>query len=223
MTAAISQLQQTVIVDLRELRSSLPFFLHKRKLAIRPTTLVVGDYILSRDICVERKSIPDLVQSLASGRLYKQAASMSKSYPCPALLIELDRDFVSLLSMESFHSIEINPTAVISQLVALSISFPSMRLLWSSSPQFTADMFASLKRGRHQPNLEAALDKEVDAESVSRELLKKCPGISAHNVNQAIGKFKSLKEMFNASEAEICDAVKNATEGKALFRFLNEN
>ena len=223
MTAAISQLQQTVIVDLRELRSSLPFFLHKRKLAIRPTTLVVGDYILSRDICVERKSIPDLVQSLASGRLYKQAASMSKSYPCPALLIELDRDFVSLLSMESFHSIEINPTAVISQLVALSISFPSMRLLWSSSPQFTADMFASLKRGRHQPNLEAALDKEVDAESVSRELLKKCPGISAHNVNKAIGKFKSLKEMFNATEAEICEAVKNATEGKALFRFLNEN
>ena len=223
MTAAISQLQQTVIVDLRELRSSLPFFLHKRKLAIRPTTLVVGDYILSRDICVERKSIPDLVQSLASGRLYKQAASMSKSYACPALLIELDRDFVSLLSMETFHSIEINPNAVISQLVALAISFPSMRLLWSSSPQFTADMFASLKKGRHQPNLEAAMDKEVDADSVSRELLKKCPGISAHNVHLATGKFKNLKDMFNATEAEICDAVKNATEGKALFRFLNQN
>lgn len=33
----------------------------------------VGDYILSPEICCERKSIPDLRQSLASGRLYHQA------------------------------------------------------------------------------------------------------------------------------------------------------
>ena len=30
----------------------------------------VGDYILSPEICVERKSISDLISSLSSGRLY---------------------------------------------------------------------------------------------------------------------------------------------------------
>ena len=32
----------------------------------------VGDYVLSPDMCIERKAIPDLRQSLASGRLFHQ-------------------------------------------------------------------------------------------------------------------------------------------------------
>ena len=39
---------------------------------IEPVTLEVGDYILSPEICVERKSISDLIGSLNSGRLYNQ-------------------------------------------------------------------------------------------------------------------------------------------------------
>lgn len=34
-----------------------------------PATLTVGDYVLTPDMCVERKSIPDLVASFNSGRL----------------------------------------------------------------------------------------------------------------------------------------------------------
>ena len=34
--------------------------------------LQVGDFILSPEICVERKGVSDLFQSLASGRLYHQ-------------------------------------------------------------------------------------------------------------------------------------------------------
>ena len=58
-----------VIVDMREFRSSLPSLLHASGLLVLPVTLTVGDYILTPDICVERKSIPDLVSSFNSGRL----------------------------------------------------------------------------------------------------------------------------------------------------------
>lgn len=58
-----------VIVDMREFRSSLPSLLHAAQLLILPVTLTVGDYILTPDICVERKSIPDLISSFNSGRL----------------------------------------------------------------------------------------------------------------------------------------------------------
>lgn len=60
---------EQVIVDMREFRSSLPSLLHAASLQIIPATLTVGDYILTPDICVERKSIPDLVSSFNSGRL----------------------------------------------------------------------------------------------------------------------------------------------------------
>jgi DNA excision repair protein ERCC-4 len=59
-----------VIVDMREFRSTLPSLLHASKMIIVPATLTVGDYILTQEICVERKSIPDLVLSFNSGRLY---------------------------------------------------------------------------------------------------------------------------------------------------------
>ena len=59
-----------VIVDMREFRSTLPSLLHAAKLLVVPATLTVGDYILTPDICIERKSIPDLVSSFNSGRLY---------------------------------------------------------------------------------------------------------------------------------------------------------
>ena len=79
-----------VIVDMREFRSELPSLLHKRGIDIEPVTLEVGDYILTPEICVERKSISDLIGSLNSGRLYSQATSMSRFYSSPMLLIEFD-------------------------------------------------------------------------------------------------------------------------------------
>ena len=66
-----------VIVDMREFRSSLPSLLHASGLLVLPVTLTVGDYILTPDICVERKSIPDLVSSFNSGRLYVSRFSVS--------------------------------------------------------------------------------------------------------------------------------------------------
>lgn len=60
---------QIITVDMREFRSSLPPILYAEGIKIEPYTLQVGDYILSPEMCVERKSIQDLIQSFTSGRL----------------------------------------------------------------------------------------------------------------------------------------------------------
>ncbi|KIK32765.1 hypothetical protein CY34DRAFT_68158, partial [Suillus luteus UH-Slu-Lm8-n1] len=59
----LSTVASQVIVDMREFRSTLPSLLHASGLLVVPATLTVGDYILTPDVCVERKSIPDLVAS----------------------------------------------------------------------------------------------------------------------------------------------------------------
>ena len=87
-TVAIFQ----VIVDMREFMSSLPNVLHQKGIRIVPVTLEVGDYVLSPLICVERKSITDLFQSFASGRLYNQVETMARYYKIPVLLIEFSQD-----------------------------------------------------------------------------------------------------------------------------------
>lgn len=59
-------------------------------LCLRVTCVQVGDYILTPDICVERKSVSDLIGSLNNGRLYNQCVSMCRYYERPVLLIEFD-------------------------------------------------------------------------------------------------------------------------------------
>merc|ERR1712225_213756 len=97
-----------VVVDVREFRSSLPSLLHGRSMVIVPCMLTVGDYILSPSICIERKSIKDLISSFKDGRLYTQAETMQLHYKCPMLLIEFDQN-------KSF-----------------TLAFPRLRIIWSS-------------------------------------------------------------------------------------------
>jgi len=54
---------------MREFRSTLPSLIHAANVLVIPATLTVGDYILTPEICVERKSLSDLVSSFNSGRL----------------------------------------------------------------------------------------------------------------------------------------------------------
>lgn len=61
----------------------------------------VGDYILSPDICVERKSVSDLIGSLNNGRLYNQCVSMCRYYKKPVLLIEFDANKSFSLQVKS--------------------------------------------------------------------------------------------------------------------------
>lgn len=81
-----------IIVDIREFRSELPSILHKKGFRIEPVTLEVGDYVITPQMAVERKSINDLIESLANGRLYNQVNAMSRSYKYPILLIEFDQN-----------------------------------------------------------------------------------------------------------------------------------
>ncbi|KAG1777317.1 restriction endonuclease type II-like protein, partial [Suillus placidus] len=94
----LSTVASQVIVDMREFSSTLPSLLHASGLLVIPVTLTVGDYILTQDICVERKSIPDLVASFNGGRFHTQCELMSVHYKQPILLIEFEENSSSLPS-----------------------------------------------------------------------------------------------------------------------------
>jgi hypothetical protein len=67
--------RKLVIADVREFRGALPPTLLLRGMLLRPVTLAVGDFILSPEMCVERKSVSDLFGSFANGRLCVKSCS----------------------------------------------------------------------------------------------------------------------------------------------------
>lgn len=125
--------EKSIVVDVREFRSSLPSILYSSQYYshLFPRTLVVGDYVLSPEICVERKGISDLFQSFASGRLYNQCEAMVKYYKYPCVLIEFQPDKSFCLVAPADIPSEIRTHSITSNLVLLTQSFPSLKLLWS--------------------------------------------------------------------------------------------
>jgi len=142
---------------MREFKSYRPCVLHQQGMKIIPVTLEVGDYILSPDICVERKSISNLFTSFANGRLYHQVETMTRYYHIPVLLIEFSQDkFFSFQSADDIGE-DISPTNIISKISLLVLHFPCLRLVWSRSLHATAKIFASLKANQDEPDASKAM------------------------------------------------------------------
>lgn len=136
-----------ILVDIREFRSSLPSLIHAKKMNVVPCTLAVGDYVLSPSLCVERKSLSDLSQSLRSGRLYTQCESMQAHYSKFILLIEFDarRSFRLLHNKVDKDLNKIDEYDICTRLTLLLIHFPKLRVIWSEGAHQTAEIFKDIK------------------------------------------------------------------------------
>ncbi|CAI5709940.1 unnamed protein product [Peronospora farinosa] len=229
-----------VVVDVREFRSALPSMLHKDGLFVLPMTLEIGDYVLSPEICVERKSISDLFGSLNSGRLFNQAESMRRFYKTPVLLIEFTHGKAFSLQDVSELSPEINATNIVSKLTLLILHFPSLRILWSRSPHATVDLFKIVKKYQDEPDMNAAaalgngllVDGAAQGSSAegglasnyyntsSIDVLKKLPGINEHNYRTVLAKVKNLADLSSQSLDELTKLL-GKVNGKKLHSFFN--
>lgn len=227
-----------VVVDVREFRSSLPSLLHGRSMIIVPCMLTVGDYILSPNICVERKSVNDLISSFRDGRLFTQAETMFQHYKNPMLLIEFDQN--KSFTLEPFADLSgslnsVAPTNVSSdlqsKLVLLTLAFPRLRIIWSSSPYQTAEIFESLKAQEDEPDpiaaVQAGLDKDARAEDQvfnqePQEMLAKVPGVTPKNIKSLVLETENIKDVANMTTEEL-DPLVGRVVGRAIYGFFNRN
>jgi DNA excision repair protein ERCC-4 len=212
--------KRTVVVDMREFRSKLPSLLHAAGMHVVPITLNVGDFILSPEVCVERKSIPDLYGSFASGRLHSQATAMTRSYQRPVLLIEFDTSRPFALMSSPDLPTEIEVTHIISKMVLLTTAFPTLRIMWSRSAHATVDIFMALKQRMPEPDAAQAaligtdgevqvsgenssggaaplqLERNIDQRNdTAIDMLRCLPGVTGGNYRTILSCVDSLAEL----------------------------
>jgi DNA excision repair protein ERCC-4 len=77
-----------IVVDEREKRSGIPDLLRQAGALIDFAQLKVGDYIVSPDTAIERKTIQDLLNSIYDGRLFVQCSQLNEHYTKPVLVVE---------------------------------------------------------------------------------------------------------------------------------------
>ena len=225
-----------LVVDVREFMSSLPSILHQSGFELMPATIEVGDYVLSPEVCVERKAIPDLVGSLQSGRLYNQAEAMCRHYKIPILLIEFEREKSFALQALGDMGSEITLTSTQSRLCLLVLHFPKLRLMWSRSLHATAEMFRTFKIAEPEPTVAAAVavggsnpGGGSDAASATEEpfnqaaidVLRRLPGITEGNYRRVLGAIECLADLADMSKDDLAAVLGDARQAKTLHDFVH--
>lgn len=265
--------RRRIIVDVREFRSSLPSLIHARSIEIVPAMLTVGDYILSPNLCVERKSVRDLISSLNNGRIYNQAAAMVRYYRHAILLIEFDQD--KAFTLEMFADLNLGPnsgggavnaasharssgmvggsgsggdkaaaadTDLQSKLVMLTLAFPGLRIVWTSSPHQSAELFDEMKRPEKEPD--AGKCVEIGTEEVGEdgdgngggggigdgigrglyaqvpgEMIMGIPGVRLSTAKKIQDRVTNVVELVNMEEGELVGIV-GAEAARQMVRFF---
>ena len=131
------------------------------------------------------------------------------------------------------------PVPVVSiqaKLVLLTIAFPRLRILWSSSPHESAVLFTGLKKNHNEPDpsrasaigtedifgLNKTITENAESNIIAEEVLQTMPGVSSGNaiyIMQRIENIRSLCEM-NLEEVQ---EIFGAEPGRACWKFVHEN
>jgi ERCC4-type nuclease len=179
-----------IIYDHREESSGIPALLLLEGIEVRSESLVVADYLLTEEICVERKSAADFVASLKDGRLFRQAENMKENYKSPILLVEGKPSFASL-----------SVSGAIASLVRRGITFLSLE-----SEKETVEVLSRIavqeekKKSLRKPNIKR---KSRDANEVAEDVLAALPGISIGKAQNILNHFKSLQNVSQATGKEL--------------------
>lgn len=187
-----------IIIDYRELKSQVASELKKLGVALIPTNLSIGDYIISEKVCIERKTAGDFSKSIVDNRLFDQIRALKSAYESPILLIE----------GESLYLTGVDAKAVRGALITIAVDY-GLPILWSRSAIETALL---LKRMAIREQREKGVRVRIRAEKKPPTLYEQqlylvsgLPGIERKLAERLLRKFSTPQKVFTASQQELVE------------------
>jgi len=179
--------------------------------------LEIGDYVVSSDCAVERKTGRDFIKSLYTGRLFDQARRLRQFYVRPVFVAEGD---LQLLVGDGSK-----PRAFWGALTTLAFQF-GMSVFFTANAQQTADLIytlvrrSGLTRAPRGPWVQKK-PRAKDTRKVQLALVATLPAIGPKLAERVLLRFGTVRKVFLASAAELC-TVKGLGRAKAenIVRFL---
>ena len=187
-----------IIADRRERKSGIPDLLRKAGTSLDILTLDTGDYIVSSDIIVERKSIRDFVSSIVDGRLYGQCTRLKNEFKHPVLIMEGDSgDIAKILD---------NPFVFYSAVSKIAIEF-GIPVIQTPNATHTAKLLIALgtRKGIVGNILLKKPHKKTGVAIQEQQLNILCalPGIGEKLATRMLEKFATPRAALLASVDEI--------------------
>ncbi|MBF3053121.1 DNA-binding protein [Pseudomonas aeruginosa] len=196
-----------VYVDAREIASRIPDALRELGAEVEIVNLEVGDYVLSADLVVERKTAIDFCVSVMDGRFINQSGKMDLNFKRKLWLIEGD-----VFAVRS----KIAPEALEGALSYIAVVLQQTVLWYKGSNRAAAMIYRLAKHEQDGLGYIPAARKGKVPAGVGQSLftlegLNGCGPVAARKL---LDHFRSVHAVMNASVEELC-AVKGIGPKKA--------
>lgn len=179
--------------------------------------LEVGDFICSDRVAFERKTVSDFLESLIDGRLFDQIGNLVKSFECPILLIE---------GTGIYRKRNIHPNAVAGALSSIAADY-RLPILWSESAVESAHVIyrTALREQSDEKRGVPAIRSKKGAPGTKGEMefvVAGLPGVSTLAARRILGRFRTLRGAFSASEDELQEVEKiGKKKAKRIWELIN--
>ena len=207
-----------IIVDHRETKNHVFRNLQDLDVSLLCKQLKIGDYICSDRVALERKTIPDFIQSVIDGRIFKQVREISECFERPVLIIEGNPDLL-------FFERNIHPNTIRGALASLVVDH-KIPILWSRNSNETAhQIYWIAQREQIQEKRSVAVRCFKKAKTISEQqefLIAGLPYVNTKLSRNLLKKFKTPKRVFTAKPDKLMK-VEGIGKGKArrIWEVLN--
>ena len=197
-----------IVADEREKNSRVPNLLKLSGVFVDYKQLAVGDYIVSSETVIERKTIYDLINSVYDGRIFIQCSDLTNHYTKPLIIIE-----GNLTDLDTREHFENDSKLIIDKIrvayetlikVALDFRIP---ILYTNSVFYTAELLVLLASNQFRSKNDGPLLKKIKKSNpfLLQQLyvLTSLPGIGSKLATRLLDRFHSPTNVLNASIAEL--------------------
>ncbi|MDH5807138.1 MAG: ERCC4 domain-containing protein [Candidatus Methanomethylicaceae archaeon] len=185
-----------IIVDYREQNSIVVKELINLGAKIEYANLPVGDYLISEEIIIERKTFNDFINSIIDKRLFEQAKLLSQYYNKPIIIIEGRNQIFRNISEEAIRG----------AMISIIIDF-NLPILWSRDSLETAKFIITLAKREKKDDLRTIFLKDrrrARTPDEEREyIVASLPMVELATAKRLLSYFGSVEKVFTASESEL--------------------
>ncbi|WP_296790615.1 DEAD/DEAH box helicase [uncultured Methanobrevibacter sp.] len=185
-----------VYADSREGNSKVIRHLSEMEIDVKVRSMAVGDYQVSDEVVIERKTAKDFVDSIIDKRLFKQARELSEEFKRPLLILEGDDIYNGM----------IHPNAVRGTLAAIAIDF-GISIIPTRNSEDTAAMIKRIavrEQNGEKTHIQIRTDKKpVSLWEQQLFIVESLPNIGPVNAKNLLQHFGSVEKVMNASESEL--------------------
>ncbi|BBL62151.1 DEAD/DEAH box helicase [Methanobrevibacter arboriphilus] len=185
-----------VYADSREGNSNVLRALDTINVNVRIKSMAAGDYQISDDIAIERKTAKDFIDSIVDKRLYKQAKLMKEEFKKPILILEGDDIYSGFLS----------PDAIRGSIASIAIDF-GISIIPTRNPEDTAAMIKRIAiREQNQNNNPIQIRTERKPTELWEQqlfIIESLPNVGPVTAKKLLEKFSTVQAVIDASISEL--------------------